>query len=44
MVNCGHWQPDNLICGMHCADAVFTNVYLLGQRHFNFFQRSFKRS
>ena len=29
---------------MHCADAVFTNVYLLGQRYCNLFQKSFKRS
>ena len=27
---------------MHCPDAVFTNVYLLGQRHCNLFQRSLK--
>ena len=28
---------------MYCADAVFTNVYLLGQRYCNLFERSFKR-
>ena len=27
---------------MHFADAVFTNAYLLGQRHCNLFQRRFK--
>ena len=32
MVTCGHWQPHNIICGIHCADAVFNNVYLQGQR------------
>ena len=28
---------------MYCADAVFTNVYLLGQRYCNLFERNFKR-
>ena len=27
---------------MHCADAIFTNVYLLGQKHCNLFRRSLK--
>ena len=43
MATCGHWQPYNIFCGMYCADAVFTNVYLLGQRYCNLFERSFKR-
>ena len=29
LVTCGHWQPHNIIFGMHCTGAVFTNVYLL---------------
>ena len=37
MVTCGYWQPHSKICGMLCADSVFTNVYLLGQRNYNLF-------
>ena len=44
LVTSGHWQPHNIICGMHCADTVFTNMYLLGQRHCNLFQRNSTRS
>ena len=44
LVTCGHWQPHNIIYGMHCGDAVFTIVHLLGQRYCNLFQRSSKRS
>ena len=27
---------------LHCTDAVFTNLYLLGQRYYDLFHRSFK--
>ena len=41
-ITCGHW-PGNIICGKYCPDAVYTNMYLLGWRYCNLFQKSFKR-
>ena len=38
MATSGHWQTYNIFCGMYCADAVFTNVYLLAQRYCNLFE------
>ena len=35
MITCGHSQTYNTICGTHCPDAVFTNVYLLGQTYYD---------
>ena len=41
-MTCGHWQPHNIICGIHCADAVFTNVYLQEQRFRDCFKEVLK--
>ena len=43
MVTYGHWQPHDTTWGMHCADAVFPNVYLLGQRSCDFKNKNKKK-